>query len=199
MKHLTPVYTAEDVKCEYCTEYARKTGCKLTHCPYIPERLAAGVLRYQDLVETLHPNHQRLPRRLQTLVNNPTGFWQGDHLRRMRDQNAAMGYRKKRNTYRYYAVMYLLTSSEELFRHTANCFLLWCIDLQYVVYPDLLLRFMYLIIAAEMIQKEKDAELLAYTYQLENLEDREFALIINALLITQYGLDAFHVKDGEIL
>ena len=43
-------YKKEDVDCTYCRSYMRHT-CQESVCPYIPERLEAGTVSYQELAE----------------------------------------------------------------------------------------------------------------------------------------------------
>lgn len=59
--------TAEEVYA-YCQSYMRHT-CQASVCPYIPERLEAGTVSYQELAEgCLHmAGHQKLWNRLSSL------------------------------------------------------------------------------------------------------------------------------------
>ena len=50
-------YSAEDVDCKLCTEYARKTGCLHEVCPFLTERIEAGVVSYQSAVKAI-ANHE---------------------------------------------------------------------------------------------------------------------------------------------
>ena len=61
-------YKKEDVDCTYCRSYMRHT-CQESVCPYIPERLEAGTVSYQELAEgCLHmAGHQKLWNRLSSL------------------------------------------------------------------------------------------------------------------------------------
>ena len=61
-------YKKEDVDCAYCQSYMRHT-CQASVCPYIPERLEAGTVSYQELAEgCLHmASHQKLWNRLSSL------------------------------------------------------------------------------------------------------------------------------------
>ena len=36
-------YGPEDVSCKLCTEYVKKLGCTALHCPWLAERIEAGV------------------------------------------------------------------------------------------------------------------------------------------------------------
>ncbi|HJB80867.1 MAG TPA: hypothetical protein H9712_07765, partial [Candidatus Flavonifractor intestinigallinarum] len=46
-------YTPEDVDCKLCTEYVKKFGCTACGCPWMAERIEAGVVSYQKLIERL--------------------------------------------------------------------------------------------------------------------------------------------------
>lgn len=54
-------YKKEDVDCTYCRSYMRHT-CQESVCPYIPERLEAGTIGYQELAERClrMAGHQKL-------------------------------------------------------------------------------------------------------------------------------------------
>ena len=43
-------YTPKDVSCQLCTEYVKKLGCTALRCPWLAERIEAGVVGY-PLVE----------------------------------------------------------------------------------------------------------------------------------------------------
>ena len=36
-------YTPKDVSCQLCTEYVKKLGCTALRCPWLAERIEAGV------------------------------------------------------------------------------------------------------------------------------------------------------------
>ena len=41
-------YTPKDVSCQLCTEYVKKLGCTALRCPWLAERIEAGVVGYFD-------------------------------------------------------------------------------------------------------------------------------------------------------
>jgi len=61
-------YKKEDVDCAYCRKYVRHT-CQESVCPYIPERLEAGTVNYQELAEGClrMAEHQKLWNRVSSL------------------------------------------------------------------------------------------------------------------------------------
>ena len=105
-------YTPKDVSCQLCTEYVKKLGCTALRCPWLAERIEAGVVGYREAVMETFPRDRRLSSRLNLLIKHyPGSLWSNEqHERRMQYQCAAQGYRRRRDTNAYYAAMYLLTS-----------------------------------------------------------------------------------------
>ena len=117
-------YTPKDVSCQLCTEYVKKLGCTALRCPWLAERIEAGVVGYREAVLETFPHEHRLFQRLNLLIKHyPGSLWSNEqHERRMQYQCAVQGYRRRRDTNAYYAAMYLLTSNDDIYRRTANCF-----------------------------------------------------------------------------
>ena len=116
-------YKPDDVDCRLCTEF-RKRKCTLEGCPWIAERIEAGVVSYAEAVMKVFSSYGLLRHRLADLVDSyPGTFWIDErHRNRIEWFNHQLGYNPRRNTPAYYAALYLLTSSEELHRGTSNCF-----------------------------------------------------------------------------
>lgn len=53
-------YTPKDVSCQLCTEYVKKLGCTALRCPWLAERIEAGVVGYREAVLETFP-HERRP------------------------------------------------------------------------------------------------------------------------------------------
>ena len=117
-------YTPKDVSCQLCTEYVKKLGCTALRCPWLAERIEAGVVGYREAVLETFPHERRLFQRMNLLIKHyPGSLWSNEqHERRMQYQCAVQGYRRRRDTNAYYAAMYLLTSNDDIYRRTANCF-----------------------------------------------------------------------------
>ena len=117
-------YTPKDVSCQLCTEYVKKLGCTALRCPWLAERIEAGVVGYREAVLETFPHERRLFQRLNLLIKHyPGSLWNNEqHERRMQYQCAVQGYRRRRDTNAYYAAMHLLTSNDDIYRRTANCF-----------------------------------------------------------------------------
>lgn len=112
-------YTPKDVSCQLCTEYVKKLGCTALRCPWLAERIEAGVVGYREAVMETFPRDRRLSSRLNLLIKHyPGSLWSNEqHERRMQYQCAVQGYRRRRDTNAYYAAMYLLTSNDDRHVH----------------------------------------------------------------------------------
>lgn len=130
-------YTPKDVSCQLCTEYVKKLGCTALRCPWLAERIEAGVVGYREAVMETFPRDRRLSSRLNLLIKHyPGSLWSNEqHERRMQYQCAVQGYRRRRDTNAYYAAMYLLTSNDDIYRRTANCFCKDGIEFGYRLHP----------------------------------------------------------------
>ena len=91
-----------------------------------------GILGILGLVGS---HERRLFQRLNLLIKHYHGsLWSNEqHERRMQYQCAVQGYRRRRDTNAYYAAMYLLTSNDDIYRRTANCFCKDGIEFGYAV------------------------------------------------------------------
>ena len=87
-------YTPKDVSCQLCTEYVKKLGCTALRCPWLAERIEAGVVGYREAVMETFPRDRRLSSRLNLLIKHyPGSLWSNEqHERRMQYQCAVQGY-----------------------------------------------------------------------------------------------------------
>ncbi len=194
MRRRTYKFTAEDVDCNLCTEFSKKTGCSAGTCICLPERIEAGVVSYDEALMSILPDDIGFPQRLPGLIRNYQYFCQVDHLTRMHELDAALGILSWRNTPRYYAAMYLLTSSKELHNRMANCFLDRGIDFKFATIPGISIEGLCLYNAAYQIYSGEENRVIPGIGDAEHLSDSSLTLILNALLISRYGMDVFNLK-----
>lgn len=109
-------YTAEDVDCRYCTEF-RHGRCRAIKCPWLNERIEAGVISYHDAVNESFSSRSPLLRRIRLVLTfYDKSFWKDDdHFRRFQQADAILGFYKSRNTSEYYSALFLLTADHSLF------------------------------------------------------------------------------------
>ena len=88
------------MSCQLCTEYVKKLGCTALRCPWLAERIEAGVVGYREAVLETFPHERRLFQRLNLLIKHyPGSLWSNEqHERRMQYQCAVQGYRRRRDT-----------------------------------------------------------------------------------------------------
>ena len=116
-------YTAEDVDCRYCTEF-RHGRCGAIKCPWLNERIEAGVISYHDAVNESFSSRSPLLRRIRLVLTfYDKSFWKDDeHFRRFQQADAILGFYKSRNTNKYYSALFLLTADHSLFLQFLDCF-----------------------------------------------------------------------------
>ena len=118
-------YKMEDVECKFCTEYrGKKRGCAHVVCPWLAERIEAGVVGYEEALLDSFPHDPRLGAKLRTAVQLFHGsLWLNEgHRQRMETLKAREGFQRRRDTPAYFAAMYLLTADPDTANRTANCF-----------------------------------------------------------------------------
>lgn len=188
-------YKPEDVECKLCTEY-KKCNRDLKGCPWIAERIEAGEVKYSEAVMAAFPGKGLLCHRVrETIESYPGTFWLNkQHKDRMEMFNHRLGYVPKRNTPVYYAAMYLLTTSEELFRRTCNCFYHKGIEFDYAVLQNISLHDYALYAATKDIYTGTVKLTMLDMADREIVDGEAFRLIINATLIAKYGVQAFNLK-----
>ena len=189
-------YTPKDVSCQLCTEYVKKLGCTALRCPWLAERIEAGVVGYREAVLETFPHERRLFQRLNLLIKHyPGSLWSNEqHERRMQYQCAVQGYRRRRDTNAYYAAMYLLTSNDDIYRRTANCFCKDGIEFGYAVLKSTSPHNYALFMAARDLCDKTEAVTMADLAEPEVIDPEALRLIVNATLIARYGLAAFQIR-----
>ena len=114
-------YTPEDVDCRYCTKFIRGR-CRANGCPWLNERIEAGVIGYTEALNETFLEFAPLRRRVKLVSACSHSFWKDEqHWQRFAAAQAIFGIYRKRNTPAYYAALYILTSDDSLFRRTADC------------------------------------------------------------------------------
>ena len=165
-------------------------------CPWLAERIEAGVVGYREAVLETFPHERRLFQRLNLLIKHyPGSLWSNEqHERRMQYQRTVQGYRRRRDTNAYYAAMYLLTSNDDIYRRTANCFCKHGIEFGYAVLKNTSPHNYALFMAARDLCDKTEAVTMADLAEPEVIDPEALRLIVNATLIARYGLAAFQIK-----
>ena len=133
-------YKPEHVDCRLCTEYAgKKKDCTAKTCPWLAERIEAGVVGYKEAVMETFPRNVHTDARLHTAIRRFSGslFLTAAHYQRMERMKVRQGYRRRRDTPAYYAAMYLLTANEDICTRATNCFCRYGIEFDYATTQDM--------------------------------------------------------------
>ena len=193
-------YEPEHVDCRLCTQHTGlKNGCAANGCPWLAERIEAGVVGYEEAVMETFPRNIHMDARLHTAVRRFTGslFPTAAHRQRMERVKARQGYRRRRDTPAYYAAMYLLTANEDIFNRTESCFRRYGILFDYASMRDILPHNYTLLSAAKDIYTDGSSVTLSDLAVSEVVDTLAFSLIVNALLIARYGCAVLKISEKE--
>ena len=193
-------YKPEHVDCRLCTEYAgKKKVCTAKTCPWLAERIEAGVVGYKEAVMETFPRIVHTDARLHTAIRRFSGslFLTAAHYQRMERMKVQQGYRRRRDTPAYYAAMYLLTANEDICTRAANCFCRYGIEFDYATTQDISPHNYTLLSAAKDIYSDGSSVALNDLAISEVVDTLAFSLIVNALLIARYGCSVLKISEKE--
>lgn len=190
-------YTPEDVDCKLCSKFVKGQGCTESVCPWMTERIEAGVVGYAEAVRDIFPKEARLDARVRTVVKGFSGslYLDAAHRQRMERAKARMGYRRNGETSAYLAAIYLLTSNEDLYHRAANCFCRCGLEVAYATTRGISAHNYALLSAARDIYSETTGLTLTDLSSKELVDELAFSLILNAMLIARYGPAVLGIRE----
>ena len=159
--------------------------------------MEAGVVGYAEAVAELFPYRPRLTARIMRLAESfPGTMWQDNaHRKRMETLRLLLGCRKERDTPEFFAALYLLTSNKELADRTFNCFFRGGIDFRYARRRGISQHDYTLLMGAKSLYCGTDEVTKGDLAEPQIIPDEAFRLLINALLIARFGLDALKITE----
>lgn len=193
-------YKPADVACEYCVN-SRRRRCRITGCPCLAERIEAGVVSYaaavRELFGALHVPELRW--RLEWLIKGYNGsFWlNAEHEFNTRLLLRSVGYQAWRNP-RFFAVLYLFGSNRALMKRAWNACMPHGFEPLYMVMRGVSAHDYTLIQAAKALVCGGLGLTLYDLADREAVDDEAFWLIVNALLIANYGSDVLKLGGTEL-
>jgi len=191
-------YTPEIVDCRYCTEFVRGR-CRANGCPWMNERIEAGVADYHEALDETFMEMKPLRQRVKLVSACSGSFWRDEnHRQRFSVAQAIFGIYRKRNTPAYYAALYLLTSDEALFRRMADCIRKKKIDFQYADVRHMTAGQYALYKTAKSLYNESSEVSVDEFADPTLFGLDEFKIAVNAMLISRYGLSAVYLSHGGI-
>ncbi len=193
-------YKPKDVACEYCVEW-RHRRCQAVGCPWLAERIEAGVVSYAAAVHGLFGcvENEAFIQRLGLLVLHFHGsFWlDSEHEYNTRLLLRSVGYQAWRNP-RFFAVLYLFGSNRALMKRVWNACMPQSFEPLYMVMRGVSAHDYALIQAAKALMCGGLGLTLYDLADREVVDDEAFWLIVNALLIANYGTDVLKL-GGTVL
>ena len=193
-------YKPADVACEYCIKW-RHRRCKAIACPWLTERIEAGVVSYaaavRELFGALHVPELRW--RLEGLIKGYNGsFWlNAEHEYNTHLLLRSVGYEAWRNP-RFFAVLYLFGSNSLLMKRVWNACMPQGFEPLYMVMRGVSAHDYTLIQAAKALMCGGLGLTFYDLADREVVDDVAFQLIVNALLIANYGSDVLKL-GGTVL
>ena len=193
-------YKPVDVACEYCVEW-RHRRCQAVGCPWLAERIEAGVVSYaaavRELFGALHVPELRW--RLEWLIKGYNGsFWlSAEHEYNTRLLLRSVGYQAWRNP-RFFAALYLFGSNSLLMKRVWNACMPQGFEPLYMVMRGVSEHDYTLIQTAKALMCGGLGLTLYDLADREVVDDVAFKLIVNALLIANYGTDVLKLGGTEI-
>lgn len=194
-------YSPEMVDCRYCTEYMKKRhSCKQKYCPWIEERIEAGTIGYLEVIKESRLMEPVIQPRVEILVEQfPHSFWTDDkHYQRMNYLKSLHRFSKQRNTPTWYAALYLFSSNSELCGRIMNCIKCDGIDFSYARLRNITVSDYAIFMAAKTIYTGDAKITIEDMADQEMVDNDAFRLIINAQLISRYGLPVLEIKEKRI-
>ena len=191
-------YTPEDVDCRYCTKFIHNR-CRAIKCPWLDERIDAGVVSYQEAVDESFTEHSPLRMRIKIVIGfYDKSFWKDEaHFDRFQRAQAIFGYYKKRNSNAYYAALFLLTASESLFLRVVDCFSRKSINFSLAKLRGISPEEYALFKIAKSLYTESAEVGIDELADPELFNTESFHLVINSMLICRYGLSALCLKSED--
>lgn len=193
-------YKPEDVACEYCVN-SRRRRCRESGCPWLAERIEAGVVSYAFAVRELFGGveDEAFIKRLGLLVLHFRGsFWLNrEHEFNTRLLLRSVGYQAWRNP-RFFAALYLFGSNSGLLKRAWNACMPGGFEPVFIVMRGVSEHDYTLIQAAKALMCGGLGLTLYDLSDDEIVDDEAFALIVNALLIANYGSDLLKLGGTEI-
>ena len=189
-------YKPADVACEYCVEWKHRRRQAIA-CPCLTERIEAGVVSYasavRELFGALHVPELRW--RLEGFIKGYNGsFWlNAEHEYNTRLLLRSVGYQAWRNP-RFFAALYLFGSNSLLMKRV------WTQGFEplYMVIRGVSAHDYTLIQAAKALMCGGLGLTLYDFADREVVDDEAFWLIVNAMLIANYGTDVLKLGGTEL-
>lgn len=177
---------------EDCADRLGHGECTQDDLFRLKRQISMGIITYGAAAAKHFFRYKKLRPRVDQAVKKYKGPWRNvGHMLRMQTARKMTLCFSEKDTPRYFAIMYLLTSSFDLFSRILGCFSEDGLQLNLArlrgitPYNDTLFR------AAWEIYNENEQKLLADLASRDKVSDAAFRLILTALMVSEYGHAVF--------
>lgn len=188
-------YKPEHIDCTLCGKYTAGKGCTADGCPWLAERIEAGVVGYEEAIMETFLRNIHLDAKLHLAIRRFSGslFLTAAHRQRMEEQ------KRRQRTYRrppaYFAAMYLLTVNRELCKRTSACYAPQGLQFEYANLSGISPHNYTLLNAARDIYQDSTKVSISDLAHADVVDTLAFSLIVNALLIARYGCAVLEIGE----
>ncbi len=141
----------------------------------------------------------RFAERLRQITERFSGMWSRQDTLSDFSAFANTGLRKKRDTKQFFAALYLLSANEDIWHRAYNCFSKKGLSFDYLRMRGIALQDYSLVQAAKALYLNSDGFTIADLEDCDAVNADSFALIINAILIADFGMGVTKIRRQKCL
>lgn len=196
--HIPP----SSAECQQCRAYQTDIGCTEISCIQLKAAINDGLVTYRDLLMTIYPQPPTLGWKIQELAGTYLGsLWQNtEHRARFHFLFSRLGPMQgisPSEGRRFIAVLFLCTTSDELYKRTRPCFHAAHIDFTRSHTVRMSKEYSFMFYAARCLYEQKDEKLILNLGYSNAVYSQNLRIILHGILIAKYGSAVFGLKgDG---
>lgn len=189
-------------ECTQCEKYSPRTGCTAESCIWLVSKIINGTVTYRDALMSIQPQPPTFGWKLQELAGTYLGtLWKDfNHLARFHrliSQLDPVEGIKPGEGRRYFCVLFLCTTNDDLCKRTRPCFRATGIDFTQCYTAKMSKDQSFMLYAAQCLYEHKDEKLILNLGYSRAVYSRNLRIILHGILIAKYGSAVFKLKgDG---
>lgn len=188
--------------CRRCRKYCPKVGCTAESCIWLVSKIANGTVTYRDALMSIQPQPPTFGWKIQELAGTYLGtLWKDrNHLTRfyrlITQLDPPEGIQPSEGR-RYFCVLFLCTTSEELCKRTRPCFQETGIDFTQCYTAKMSREHSFMLYVAQCLYEHKDEKLILNLGYSRAVYSQNLRIILHGILIAKYGSAVLKLKgDG---
>jgi len=192
-------YTAKMCDCRYCLHYSRNRECTVDHCPYVKERIIAGVASRPEVMTETMKNVRSAAFRIrlnQSIIESeglPMNFKNEKHRKAFDEAIRKLD----RKNYPLMSAVYLLTADHNLWIQLRHCVERNEIRIDSFKLKNSTENGYTLLCCAKDLYLGTKHMTIGDLADLEIISPKMFSLICNAMAIRRFGLGAIQYINNE--